>query len=43
VAALSSEGGHCETAAADGRLHVFVPVFGRHTRLELAYRQVRPL
>ena len=32
-----------ETAVADGRLHVFVPVFGRHTRLELAYRQVRPL
>ena len=32
-----------EAAAADGRLHVFVPVFGRHTRLELAFRQVRPL
>jgi transcriptional antiterminator NusG len=32
-----------EAAAADGRLQVFVPVFGRHTRLELAVRQVRPL
>ena len=32
-----------EATAVDGRLHVFVPVFGRHTRLELAYRQVRPL
>jgi transcriptional antiterminator NusG len=32
-----------EAAAADGRLHVLVPVYGRHTRLELAYGQVRPL
>ena len=32
-----------ETAAAEGHLHVLVPVYGRHTRLELAYRQVRPL
>jgi transcription antitermination factor NusG len=30
-------------AAAEERLHVFVPVYGRHTRLELAYGQVRPL
>ena len=32
-----------ETATADGRLQVFIPVYGRHTRLELAYGQVRPL
>ena len=32
-----------ETAAAEGRLQVFIPVYGRHTRLELAYGQVRPL
>jgi transcriptional antiterminator NusG len=32
-----------ETAAAEGRLHVFVPVYGRHARLELAYGQIRPL
>ena len=32
-----------EATAAEGRLHVLVPTFGRHTRLELAYRQVRPL
>jgi transcriptional antiterminator NusG len=32
-----------EATAADGRLQVFVPVYGRHTRLELAYGQVRPL
>ena len=32
-----------EAAASEGRLHVFVPVYGRHTRLELAYGQVRPL
>ena len=30
-------------AAAEERLQVFVPVYGRHTRLELAYGQVRPL
>ena len=32
-----------EAASADGRLHVFIPVYGRHTRLELASGQVRPL
>jgi transcriptional antiterminator NusG len=32
-----------EAAATDGRLHVVVPVYGRHARLELAYGQVRPL
>jgi transcriptional antiterminator NusG len=32
-----------ETASAEGRLQVFIPVYGRHTRLELAYGQVRPL
>jgi transcriptional antiterminator NusG len=32
-----------EAAAADERLGVLVQVFGRHTRLELAYGQVRPL
>jgi transcriptional antiterminator NusG len=32
-----------ETAVAERRLHVFIPVCGRHTRLELAYGQVRPL
>jgi transcriptional antiterminator NusG len=35
--------GVIDAAATDGRLHVLVPVFGRHTRLELASRQVRPL
>ena len=35
--------GVIDEAAAGGRLHVLVPVFGRHTRLELAQRQVRPL
>ena len=35
--------GVIDEAAAEGRLHVLVPVFGRHTRLELAHRQVRPL
>ena len=29
--------------SGEGRLHVFVPVFGRHTRLELAVGGVRPL
>jgi transcriptional antiterminator NusG len=29
--------------AAEGRLHVFVPVYGKHTRLELAVGGVRPL
>jgi transcriptional antiterminator NusG len=32
-----------EAASVEGRLHVVVPVYGRHTRLELAYGQVRPL
>ena len=32
-----------EAAAADQRLQVVVPMFGRHTRLDLAYGQVRPL
>jgi transcriptional antiterminator NusG len=32
-----------EAVATDGRLGVFVQVYGRHTRLELAYGQVRPL
>jgi transcription termination/antitermination protein NusG len=32
-----------EAASAEGRLHVFIPVYGSHTRLELAYGQVRPL
>ena len=32
-----------ETAASERRLHVFISVCGRHTRLELAYGQVRPL
>ncbi len=35
--------GVVDEAAAGGRLHVFVPVSGRHTRLELASGQVRPL
>jgi transcription antitermination factor NusG len=35
--------GVIDHAAADGRLHVLVAMSGRHTRLELAYRQVRPL
>ena len=32
-----------EATASDGRLGVFVQVYGRHTRLELASGQVRPL
>ena len=32
-----------ETAASERRLHVFISVCGPHTRLELAYGQVRPL
>jgi transcriptional antiterminator NusG len=32
-----------ETGSGDGRLQVFVPLSGRHTRLDLAYGQVRPL
>jgi len=32
-----------ETTAADRRLQVLVAMQGRHTRLELAYGQVRPL
>ena len=32
-----------ETASTEERLHVLIPVYGRHTRLELAYGQVRPL
>jgi transcriptional antiterminator NusG len=35
--------GVIDETAAEGRLHVFIPVYGRHTRLELAYGQVRPL
>ena len=32
-----------EASVADERLDVFVQVYGRHTRLELAFGQVRPL
>jgi transcriptional antiterminator NusG len=32
-----------EATAAEQRLSVLVGMSGRHTRLELAYRQVRPL
>ena len=32
-----------EATAAEGRLHVLVPVSGRHARLELAVGGVRPL
>ena len=32
-----------DATASDGRLGVFVQVSGRHTRLELASGQVRPL
>jgi transcription termination/antitermination protein NusG len=32
-----------ETTVADRRLSVLVAMMGRHTRLELAYGQVRPL
>jgi transcriptional antiterminator NusG len=35
--------GVIDETAGEGRLHVFIPVYGRHTRLELAYGQVRPL
>ena len=35
--------GVIDETAGDGRIHVVVPVVGRHTRLELAQRQVRPL
>ena len=35
--------GVIDDAAAEGRLHVLVPMSGRHTRLELARGQVRPL
>ena len=29
--------------AGEGRLHVFVPVYGKHARLELTVGGVRPL
>ena len=32
-----------DATASDGRLGVFVQAYGRHTRLELASGQVRPL
>ena len=32
-----------ETTVADRRLQVLVAMAGRHTRIELAYGQVRPL
>ena len=35
--------GVIDETASDERLHVFVPVYGRHTRLELVPDQVRPL
>ena len=38
-----AEGVVDDATASDGRLGVFVQVHGRHTRLELATGQVRPL
>jgi transcription antitermination factor NusG len=35
--------GVVDEATAGERLHVLVPVYGRHTRLELTSGQVRPL
>jgi transcriptional antiterminator RfaH len=35
--------GVIDETAGDQRLHVLVPMFGRHTRLDLARGQVRPL
>jgi transcriptional antiterminator NusG len=35
--------GVIDETGVGGRLHVFVPVYGQHTRLELASGQVRPL
>ena len=32
-----------DTTVAERRLHVLVAMQGRHTRLDLAYGQVRPL
>jgi transcription termination/antitermination protein NusG len=32
-----------EAVSAEGRLQVFIPVYGQHARLELTYGQVRPL